>query len=695
MDHRRSEKELGSSRHKNHLALYAIVAVALMGAMAAGLFLTHDLARAGEEPSGAAGVPCVSPAILQGGQRIAVKLAPGARLIENPDGTLTVGQDWATLTAASAGVSGLPLKQTNQLEALGVRVLEPVSAASFSIGGLVAASSPCNVDLNEAVGALRLMPGVLWAEVSQPIYACLVPDDPYYSSGTHSSTGQWGLSRVGFEEAWDITTGSAGVTIAVLDTGLNKSISDFSGRIVSPYSVLAEDTDWPAWQDKHGHGTGVAGVVAARGNDTDGMAGAAWNVMLMPVKISEDGTSTDLTLAAGIEYAVDHGADVINVSFASPPGAGYSHALAAAVNYAYGRGVLIVAAAGNDGGEIGYPAAFESVIAVGATESSDSRWARSNTGPSLDIAAPGNQIISYGLSSTEPKYSWSGTSVAAPLVTGAVALMMSVDSSLTPGQITDIITDSADDLGDSGWDQEFGWGLLDAYKAVSEAEGGGATTTTTEASTTTTTGVSTTTTTGVSTTTTTGMPSTTTTTENTFADVSEGSTPYWKEIDYLASLGVVSGSKDGLFHPEDALMRQQFAKIIVLALGYPVTGTEVCPFGDLAARIGIDPFYPYYYVAVAYQQGIAKGTNPTHFSPYRSLTRSQMISMVARAANLSEPPAGYTPPFPTFSTVHYPYARRAAYAGLLNGLVGMGPGYDFTAPASRGEVCALLYALLQ
>ncbi len=503
---------------------------------------------------------------------------------------------------------------------------------------------------------------------------------------------------MGFEEAWDITTGSAGVTVAVLDTGLNRDISDFSGRIVSPYSVLTEGTDWPTWKDNFGHGTGVAGVAAARGNDANGIAGAAWNVRLMPVKISEDGSSTDLTLADGIEYAVDHGADVINVSFASPPGAGYSHALAAAVNYAYGRGVLIVAAAGNDAGGVGYPAAFESVIAVGATESSDSRWARSNTGSSLDVTAPGNQIISYGVGSTDPKYSWSGTSVAAPLVTGTIALMMSIDSSLTPGQITDIITESADDLGDSGWDQEFGWGLLDAYEAVSLAESGGSTTTTTEAPTTTTTTTevpTTTTTTESSATTTTGVSSTTTTTELVFTDVSEGSTPYWSEIGYLASLGIVSGSGDGLFHPADTLMRQQFAKIIVLALGYPVTGSEVCPFKDLAAQIGTDPFYPYYYVAVAYQQGVAKGTNPTHFSPYRPLTRSQMISMVARAANLPEPPVGYTPAFANFSAEHFPYARRAAYAGLLDGLVGMGPGYDFVAPASRGEVCALLYALLQ
>jgi subtilisin family serine protease len=691
MDHRRSEKDPGSCRRKNRLAWCAVAAATLVGVLVPGLLPTDSLAGASEALSPVTSAASAPAATIQDGQRIAVKLAPGARLVENSDGTLAVIPGWATLTAAGAGESGLRLKQTDQMEGLGIRVLESDPAGSFSGGeSLVAASSSRGIDLDEAVSALRLMPGVLWAEVSQPLYACMVPNDPYYSSGTHSSIGQWGLPRVGFEEAWDITTGSAGVTIAVLDTGLNKNIPDFSGRIVSPYSVLSEDGDWPSWRDNYGHGSGVAGVAAARGDNDDGIAGAAWEVMLMPVKISEDGSSTDLTLADGIEYAVDHGADVINVSFASPPGSGYSHALSAAVNYAYGRGVLIVAAAGNDAGTVGYPAAFDSVIAVGATESSDSRWARSNTGSALDVAAPGNQIISYGLGSTEPKYSWSGTSVAAPLVTGTIALMMSADPSLTPGQLTDIITGSADDLGDSGWDQEFGWGLLDAYEAVSEAEDGGSTTTTTEAPTTTTT------TTEVQTTTTTtiGTPSTTTTTERLFADVSEASTPYSNEIGYLASLGIVSGS-GGLFHPADPLMRQQFAKMIVLALGYPVTGSEVCPFSDVAAQIGDDPLYPYHYVAVAYQNDITTGVDSTHFSPYRTITRAQMITMVTRAAGLAEPPAGYTPSFSKFSTVHYPYARRAAYAGLLDGLVGMGPGYDFMTQASRGEVCALLYALLK
>jgi subtilisin family serine protease len=693
MDRRRREGNT-VSRFANGWPAWSAVALLLLVALgvflAAGVATSDDLVRANDE-SAAATADGATATISRGDQRIAVRLAPGTHLVENADGTLSVSQDWATSGVATVSTTGLPLEQTDRIESLGIQVLGPVRTASFSSGAsLVAASSPCCVDLEEAARALRLMPGVLWAEVSQPIYACMVPNDPYYARSS-SSTGQWGMPRVGFPEAWDITTGASDVTVAVIDTGLNKDIADFSNRIVSPYNVLTQDANWPAWEDTNGHGSAVAGVAAAQGDNGSGIAGAAWDVKIMPVKISADGSSTDLTLAEGIEYAVNNGADVINVSFASPPGTGYSYALSAAVTYAYGQGVLIVAAAGNDADTVGYPAAFPSVIAVGATESSDALSAYSNTGDSIDVVAPGSQIISYGLLSPSPSglYSWYGTSVAAPLVTGVIALMLSIEPSLTPGQITDILGYTADDLGASGRDNKFGWGLLDADEAVAEVAGGGATTTT-EAPTTTTT-----TTEAPSTTTTTTAPGSTTTTDLHFVDVSEGSTPYWQEIDYLASLGIVSGSDDGLFLPNDTLKRQQFAKIIVLALGYPVTGSEVCPFKDVAAQIGDDPFYPYSYVAVAYQQGVVKGTDSTHFSPYRSLTRSQMISMVARAADLTEPPAGYTPPFSNFSAEHYPYARQAAYAGLLDGLVGMGPGYRFTSPASRGEMCALLYALLQ
>ncbi len=159
-------------------------------------------------------------------------------------------------------------------------------------------------------------------------------------------------------------------------------------------------------------------------------------------------------------------------------------------------------------------------------------------------------------------------------------------------------------------------------------------------------------------------------------------------------VGVVDGTGDGNFRPGRSVKRQQFAKMIVLTLGYPVSTNDVCTFTDVVRTPG--ELYPYHYVAVAYNNGITQGTKPPQFfSPYGDLTRAQMITMVVRAVQLPEPPPDYVPPFPNFSAVHYPFARKAASAGLLDSLGAMDPDYDFLASATRGEVCALLAPLLR
>ncbi len=621
-----------------------------------------------------------------GAGRIALKLAPGYRLESGADGALLVVQDRGVMATAAMDVLGMALQQVAEVEGLGIQVVAPTSSD--------APTAADDADLEAAVGALRLLPGVLWAEVSHPVYACLVPNDPLYAPSVWEPLGQWGLVRVGLPTAWDTVTGSADVVVAVVDSGLNRDIMDFAGRIVYPYSILSGSSVWPAWQDTYGHGSGVAAVAAAQGNDHLGIAGAAWNVKVMPVKIANSNSSDDVTLAAGITYAVDKGADVINVSFAGTEG---SRTLESAVDYALARGVVIVAAAGNNSAwSVGYPAAIPGVIAVGATDSANNRCSFSNQGSALDIAAPGASILSYTTASATSFARWSGTSFSSPLVAGVAALLKSANPTLTPAEIADMISDSADDLGVSGWDQAFGWGLLDADEAVAEAVAGVTTTTTTTVSTTTTTTVP-------STTTTTAPPSTTTTTTTSttivgrFADVSAETTPYAAQIEQLAASGVVEGYTVGdhkEFRPLDLVRRQQFAKMIVLTLGYPVTESDTCTFTDVVHKPG--ELYPYHYVAVAYKKGITEGTKPPRlFSPYGELTRAQMITMVVRATQLPDPPPGYTPPFPNFSAVHYPFARKAASAGLLDVLEGMGPGYDFLAPATRGEVCALLAPLLQ
>ncbi len=173
--------------------------------------------------------------------------------------------------------------------------------------------------------------------------------------------------------------------------------------------------------------------------------------------------------------------------------------------------------------------------------------------------------------------------------------------------------------------------------------------------------------------------------------------PFHRQVRDLASLRVIGGFDDGSVGPEKLVTRQQFAKMIVKTLALTVTGNEQPPFTDVPGGLDqTDPLYPDKYVAVCAAAGITQGTSdPTKFSPYANITRAQLITMVARSAGLPEPPAGYTPPFGQFSADHYPWARRAMHAGLLEGLPGIGPSYDFWQRATRAEVCVLLWNLLQ
>ena len=182
---------------------------------------------------------------------------------------------------------------------------------------------------------------------------------------------------------------------------------------------------------------------------------------------------------------------------------------------------------------------------------------------------------------------------------------------------------------------------------------------------------------------------------NDFVDV-PATHPYYAAITYLASRGVSDGYGDGSFGPGDPVTRQQFAKEIVRTLGLTVTGHEICPFGDVAKGTAgaPDPFYPDKYVALCYEKGFIEPKTPTTFAPFDYLSRAELITVAARAANLSDPPVAYDPPFGSFSPDHYSWARKAAYVGLLDGLQGMGPGFDFFQNATRGECAQVLHDLL-
>ena len=182
-----------------------------------------------------------------------------------------------------------------------------------------------------------------------------------------------------------------------------------------------------------------------------------------------------------------------------------------------------------------------------------------------------------------------------------------------------------------------------------------------------------------------------------FPDVVPGVTPYAEAIAALADRSIVGGFPDGTFRSGEPVTRQQFAKMIVLTLELTVTGSEVCPYGDVEEQTGADPFYPSKYVAVCAEQGITLGKTPTTFKPYDEITHQQLISMIVRAGEVSGVPDSYTPTFTAaqFSIPeHFQNARRASYAGLLGGLIGVGPSYDFLVGSTRGECAQLLYNLI-
>lgn len=190
----------------------------------------------------------------------------------------------------------------------------------------------------------------------------------------------------------------------------------------------------------------------------------------------------------------------------------------------------------------------------------------------------------------------------------------------------------------------------------------------------------------------------TTTTANpspVFTDITP-SHPYYAAVMDLANRQVVSGYGNA-FGPDDPVARQQFAKMIVKSMAFTVTGEEICPFVDVEQRIGTDPLYPDKYVAVCAQHGITKGKDALHFAPYEEISGQQLITMVSRAAEIPDPPEPYVPPFTPshfYPEEHYLNARKAAYIGLLEGLVGWGTDYNFLRPATRGEVAQLLHNLM-
>jgi subtilisin family serine protease len=311
------------------------------------------------------------------------------------------------------------------------------------------------LDLPRLEEVLRSLPFTSFVEEDGVVKASYQPNDPRYPE-------QWHLPSISAPQAWDVTAGSPQVTIAVIDTGVDYNHRDLAGRCVAGYNFVARNTN-P--MDDNGHGTHVAGIAAATGNNSIGVAGVDWGGRIMPLKVLDSqGSGYDSDVASAIRYAADNGAKVINMSLGSPD---YSYTLSEAVNYAYNKGVTMVAAAGNDGSSVGYPAACDHVIAVGALDSNNGLAYFSNRGSALDLTAPGVSI----LSTTQGDYGkMSGTSMASPVVAGCASLVLSRHSGYTPAQVESTLKTSATDLGSPGFDTVFGYGKVNAYAAVSGSQ---------------------------------------------------------------------------------------------------------------------------------------------------------------------------------------------------------------------------------
>jgi len=358
--------------------------------------------------------------------------------------------------------------------------------------------------LEDVLARLRSDPDVEYAEEDKVVKVSLTPDDPYYSSS--GSWGQsyddlYGLKKIRAGAAWDLTTGE-GVTVAVVDTGIDYTHPDIAGNVwvntdEIPGNGVDDDgngfvDDALGWdfigtsyftptpdadpRDDHGHGTHVAGTVAAQGNNGLGVIGVAWRSKVMAVKgLDRSGSGLNSTLSNAILYAANNGADVINNSWG---GKGTSQAVRDALDYAYNLGVVSVCAAGNSNADVldYYPASFPNVITVAATDAYDGKAYYSNWGSRIDVAAPGSDILSLRAAGTsmgqalDAYYTRAdGTSMASPHVAGLAALVLSLHPSWSVEEVRQAIRASATDKGFTGIDGDYGYGRVDAGAAVALA----------------------------------------------------------------------------------------------------------------------------------------------------------------------------------------------------------------------------------
>jgi hypothetical protein len=361
--------------------------------------------------------------------------------------------------SAQGSLSSAVMQQ--MMACFGLNLAEQVIPGWYKLSAQDAGS----LDVDAAMQGLLSTGVVEKAQPNNIYYADVTPNDEQYAAGQ-----QWSVTQVHAEQAWDITTGSSNIVIAILDTGTATDHPDLEGKSVPGYDFYNND-DQP--YDDLGHGTMTAGIAAAASNNNTGITGISWGARIMPVKVlgGQSGSGSDETVARGIRWAVDHGANIINASLG---GGETSPVQEDAVKYAHDHNVLMVAAAGNTpDGKPHYPAASESVLAVGATGRSDTVTGFSSFGSYVGVSAPGVGILSTTIDGGQLTYEYgNGTSFSCPIVSGIAALVWSINPQFTADDVRYIIQDSADDVGPPGFDDFTGFGRVNALRAVQMAQQG-------------------------------------------------------------------------------------------------------------------------------------------------------------------------------------------------------------------------------
>lgn len=332
------------------------------------------------------------------------------------------------------------LKLDEKLKTLGVvsqeKAYPDITEGDLSRSYLLKLES--GLDIVTLQGQLSDINGIVSSQPNFIYQLFATPNDPQYGS-------LWGMPAINAPTAWDTSTGSNSVVVGVLDTGLDMNHPDLAGVGVSPYSAM---TGGSGVTDYVGHGTHVAGTIGAVGNNGIGVAGVNWNVSIMPIQVCSSGGCPQVAIINGIYKAADSGVRVINMSLGtSAPGVDTcppTQDTYKAIQYAISKGVTVVVAAGNDARDASQvaPASCPGVITVGASTPGDGKAGFSNFGSTVEISAPGVEIVSTipggGYKSLQ------GTSMASPHVAGAAALLLSVNPSLSPQQVSDCLVSNAD-----------------------------------------------------------------------------------------------------------------------------------------------------------------------------------------------------------------------------------------------------------